>query len=103
MLVYSAPQTVERIPIVDLGGGTSAMRTAQQIHEACRDIGFFYVINHGVPETLLTEQLSCAARFFELPAAPLDQRPLSVDAAPGAEQSQRPRPLFSGDLLQSRP
>jgi isopenicillin N synthase-like dioxygenase len=71
MLAYSAPQSIERIPIIDLGGAGSTAtctKTAEQIHEACRDIGFFYVTNHRVPETLLTKQLAWAARFFALPA-----------------------------------
>ena len=77
MLVYSAPQSVERIPLIDLGGSTaggegSADRAiAQRIFEACRDIGFFYVVNHGIPQALLREQLSSAARFF---AISLDRR-----------------------------
>lgn len=72
MLAYSVPRVAERIPVIDLeGGATSAAaraRLARQIHQACRDIGFFYVAGHGVPEPLLRGQLAAAARFFALPA-----------------------------------
>jgi isopenicillin N synthase-like dioxygenase len=71
MLVYRTPQNIERIPVVDLGAGkvstSGNQKLAQQIHEACRDIGFFYVINHGVPDALLSRQLADAMRFFDLP------------------------------------
>jgi isopenicillin N synthase-like dioxygenase len=72
MLVYRAPQAAADIPVIDLAGGTDSATTrraiARQIHEACRDVGFFYVVNHGVPEALLKQQLAGAARLFALPA-----------------------------------
>jgi isopenicillin N synthase-like dioxygenase len=73
MLLYSSPRTAETIPVIDLSGtATSAearQSAARQLHEACRDIGFFYIANHSVPEMLLKAQLKGAARFFTLPDA----------------------------------
>ena len=80
MLVYSPPKNAETIPVVDLAGTWSSAKTrqavARQLHEACHDIGFFYVANHGVPATLLEAQLGWSARFFALP----DETKLALSA-----------------------
>jgi isopenicillin N synthase-like dioxygenase len=61
------------LPVVDLGawGGGAARRNAvaSALHAACRDVGFLYVKNHGVPEPLRREVFAAAHRFFALPAA----------------------------------
>ncbi|HQT64235.1 MAG: hypothetical protein B7Z75_08850 [Acidocella sp. 20-57-95] len=62
------------IPLIDFGPflhGTPAERdaTARQIGEACRQIGFFYIINHGIPAQLIADTYAQAKRFFALPAA----------------------------------
>jgi isopenicillin N synthase-like dioxygenase len=61
-----------RIPIVDLGpghaGGSGRRAAAASIARAAGDSGFFYVVGHGVPATMLAGQLDCARRFFVLPA-----------------------------------
>lgn len=66
MLLYSAPKTLDTIPIVDLGAG-DAGSIADAIHRACRGTGFFYVANHGVPQALIDAQFAAARRFFDLP------------------------------------
>ena len=43
----------DELPIIDLGGlaggdETALRRIAREIGEACRTIGFFYAVNHGV-------------------------------------------------------
>lgn len=74
MLIYSPPRNAETIPIVDLAGCSTSAKAREAValglREACRDIGFFYVANHGVPEALLKAQLTAAARFFALPDEP---------------------------------
>jgi isopenicillin N synthase-like dioxygenase len=62
------------IPVIDLGPflrGTAADRAeaAKKIGDACRNIGFFYVTNHGVPETLIAQTYAEARRFFSLSPA----------------------------------
>jgi len=62
------------IPLIDFApflDGTPAARAeiARQIGEACRNIGFFYITGHGVPETLIAETYAETKRFFNLPAA----------------------------------
>jgi isopenicillin N synthase-like dioxygenase len=66
MLLYSAPKTLDHIPIVDLGAEDSDS-IAQEIQIACRGTGFFYVVNHGVPQDLIDNQFLFAKRFFDLP------------------------------------
>ena len=44
---------------------------AEQIHQACREWGFFYVKNHGIPTKLQDEMLALSRSFF---SQPLDQK-----------------------------
>ncbi|XP_078354911.1 putative iron/ascorbate oxidoreductase DDB_G0283291 [Oculina patagonica] len=39
----------------------------QQIHEACKDIGFFYITGHGVEQSTLDLLFSYTQKFFALP------------------------------------
>ncbi len=62
------------IPVIDLEESFSSSlerrkRVAAEVRSACRDIGFFYVRNHGVPETLIAATLETSRRFFAKPAA----------------------------------
>lgn len=72
MVIYTPPKPAESIPIIDLGpsfcGGTAGKQAvAFEIHKACRDTGFFYVRNHGIPQSLIDAQFDAARRFFALP------------------------------------
>ena len=64
----------QEIPIIDLAplvadDATLAdkQHTANEIGAACRDVGFFYVKNHGVPREHLESVFPQVRRFFELP------------------------------------
>jgi isopenicillin N synthase-like dioxygenase len=50
------------IPIVDLA--LPLDQVGRQIHKACTTVGFFYVANHGVSETLCTTVLEQARYMF---------------------------------------
>jgi len=63
MIVYTPPIAAKRIPVIDLAGAN----VSWEIHKACRETGFFYVANHGVPQVLIDAQFECARRFFALP------------------------------------
>ncbi len=63
---------VEEVPLVDFGpflAGRAAerKRVALEIGRACRDIGFFYIVRHGVEEALIERVFAEARRFFALP------------------------------------
>ncbi|MGF7149899.1 isopenicillin N synthase-like dioxygenase [Sphingomonas zeicaulis] len=64
----------DEIPIIDFGrflNGDAADRAAvaAEISAACRRIGFFYIVNHGVPEALRQNVLGEARSFFAEPMA----------------------------------
>lgn len=66
--------TETAIPVIDLqplfhGGDAGRQRVADQIGEACRGIGFFYVMGHGIPSELRADVFDVAARFFASPEA----------------------------------
>lgn len=61
------------IPIVDFGPwndktSSSAERAAvaEELVAACRDIGFVYIVNHGIPQKLVDETFSWSKKFFDL-------------------------------------
>ncbi len=67
----SAFTEIPIIDIADLSAGDPAARRAcgRLIGEACRDVGFFYVVNHGIAQTRIDEVFAAAQRFFALPEA----------------------------------
>lgn len=71
-LPISRPVTAEDCPVIDLAtmhGGDAAdfRRIAQQITEASQNLGFFYIINHGIPPAQIDAMLELGKRFFALP------------------------------------
>ncbi|GAB4826100.1 Protein DOWNY MILDEW RESISTANCE 6 [Ancistrocladus abbreviatus] len=56
----------ENVPVVDLGCDDKA-QINQQIGDACRNYGFFQVVNHGVSKEAVEEMLRVAEDFFKLP------------------------------------
>jgi len=63
------------IPIIDIDDTT----VVEAIHRACTEVGFFYVVNHGVGSELITDLLAQSRAFFSLPQSSrqtllLDQR-----------------------------
>ena len=62
----------EEIPIIDLGpylnGESSASeKAAREMRYALEQIGFFFIINHGVPDSLRDRVMAASADFYELP------------------------------------
>ena len=60
------------IPVIDLApldrdAGPAVDHVVAALQRACRDIGFFYVCNHGVPEAIIAETYRQASKFFALP------------------------------------
>jgi isopenicillin N synthase-like dioxygenase len=65
----SAIGTFSSIPIIDLTDATSPSldtrkRVAQEIYDACVNVGFFYIKNHGVPDEAIEGIKHEAKRFF---------------------------------------
>jgi isopenicillin N synthase-like dioxygenase len=40
---------------------------AKEVGTACRDVGFFYAVNHGVDEQILEDTFDALKRYFALP------------------------------------
>eukprot|EP01018_Ginkgo_biloba_P004050 Gb_26903 [translate_table: standard] len=61
--------TTEHIPVVDLEGVQGARRSqiVRQISQACQTWGFFQVVNHGVPTSLLEEMKNAVHRYNQEP------------------------------------
>ena len=62
----------EIIPVIDLGpylaGAAGAIdRTAEELHFALTEIGFYFIVNHGVPSEHIQAVFRQAARFHALP------------------------------------
>src|SRR5262245_40376493 len=72
MIVYTPPRAATRIPVIDLAGSFSGDTAARKqiawdIHRACRETGFFYVANHGIPRAMIDEQFAWTKTLFALP------------------------------------
>ncbi|KAG2329509.1 hypothetical protein Bca52824_000689 [Brassica carinata] len=67
------------LPIIDIGpllvkcddsdmmDDTGVAEVVRKLDRACRDVGFFYVIGHGISESLMRKVKEMTHRFFELP------------------------------------
>ena len=65
-------RTAETIPVIDLGpylaGEPGALeRAARELRFALTEIGFYFIVNHGVPEAPIRGVFAQAARFHALP------------------------------------
>jgi len=52
------------IPIFRMDG-----ETAEKLHEACRDVGFFYLQGHGIEAELIAAVREQTQKLFDLPEA----------------------------------
>jgi isopenicillin N synthase-like dioxygenase len=74
--MLKAPRPASRIevPVLDLtelvqGGPINGL--ARELRHACQTIGFFYVAQHGVPQSVVDDAFEATRRYFGLP---LEQR-----------------------------
>ena len=77
---------MNKLSIVDLGSlgegdEASLTRIAAEVGAACRDVGFFYVVNHGVDRALVAKAFAHSHDFFALPVA--DKRKLAIETIGG--------------------
>ena len=74
------------LPILDLsswreGDRASLARIGAEVGAACRDVGFFYVVNHGVDRELIERAFAQSHRFFALPLA--ERQALAIETIGG--------------------
>ena len=96
------------IPLIDFapftqGDRREQERVAQQVYQACHEIGFMYLQNHGIPQPLLDELLSQTAAFFSLPASEKNKVARSPETNCGyvGLQQERLNPANPGDLKEA--
>ncbi|KIJ69413.1 hypothetical protein HYDPIDRAFT_106017 [Hydnomerulius pinastri MD-312] len=71
-MVVSIPAQDSPLPIVDFasfGDGTTAeaLEIGQKLYEACRDVGFAYLINTGILQSEVDDIFVWSKKFFYLP------------------------------------
>ncbi|XP_052192468.1 flavanone 3-dioxygenase 3-like [Diospyros lotus] len=57
------------MPVIDISGLHDPAHRPHIIHQvglACKELGFFQVINHGIPSSLMKDAMDVGAEFFEL-------------------------------------
>ncbi len=62
------------LPVIDVSGLASPelsarLAVAAELGHACREIGFFYVVNHGIGDATRESMFAAAREFFALPVA----------------------------------
>jgi len=68
-------QAVGTLPVIDIApfvdGGSASARAAvaRELRRVCIDIGFFYLVGHGISDAELDEALARGRAFFRLPLA----------------------------------
>ncbi|CAF1805451.1 unnamed protein product [Brassica oleracea] len=58
------------LPVIDLSLLHQPLLRSRAIHEinmACKEFGFFQVINHGISSSVVKDALDAATQFFDLP------------------------------------
>ncbi|KAI3911902.1 hypothetical protein MKW92_039638 [Papaver armeniacum] len=64
-------RTSKDVPVIDISGLHSTPHdrslVVKDIGVACRQKGFFQIINHGISQSVLDEAITAASNFFELP------------------------------------
>ncbi|KAH9922954.1 uncharacterized protein B0H18DRAFT_1016332 [Fomitopsis serialis] len=65
-------EAFSHIPVIDLSDVSSkdpAVRKAlaDTIRGACMNVGFFYVVSHGIPEAAIAQVLAVSKEYFSLP------------------------------------
>ena len=64
----SGPVSLSASPLSwDATDKQDAERVGKQFYAACRDVGFAYLINTGIPQEMVERMFAMSKAFFELP------------------------------------
>lgn len=87
-------EEVERyIPQIDMSDYFNRREAiTDALWEAATDIGFFQLINHGIPTTLIDDAFTLSGSFFDLPTDTKAQYPLKPGTNAGWEYMAQVRP-----------
>jgi isopenicillin N synthase-like dioxygenase len=95
---------VEHLPVIDMaalfepGDAAGRRRVADAIRTACEAHGFFYLVGHGISETLLADLETESHAFFARPLA--EKMAISMDQGGPAWRGYFP---IGGELTSGRP
>jgi isopenicillin N synthase-like dioxygenase len=72
MQPITAAGDFDAVPVIDFAGmlgedAAAKARVAAKLREACVNVGFFYLANHGIPQPLVNAMFAECPRFFGLP------------------------------------
>jgi len=96
------------VPVVDIAPTLAAGRpiggVVEQVDRACREVGFFAVVGHGITPTLRATTLRCAVEFFALPDA--EKQALAIERSTNNRgyagiAGERLQPDLPGDLKET--
>ncbi|OJT13003.1 hypothetical protein TRAPUB_10480 [Trametes pubescens] len=99
-------EAFDQIPIIDLkdiddANPETKKALGKAVRDACINVGFLYVRNHGIPEETIDKALSASKEFFSLPLdqkIELDIRKASNFKGYNAILTSNNDPLNRGDL-----
>ena len=81
------------VPRIDLGNfETRKHEIADQLWNASTEIGFFQLVNHGIPQGQIDEAFEMTARFFDLPHEVKAKLPMLKGTNWGWEYRSQVRP-----------
>src|SRR6185312_16336069 len=86
-----------RLPVINVApllsrDADARVQTSREIERACRDLGFFYAIGHGVGADTLAALDAASRRFFALPEA----RKMEIAMARGGRARTRAMAVTRG-------
>jgi isopenicillin N synthase-like dioxygenase len=100
---------VENIPVIDIapllhGRAEERREIAAKIGHACRDIGFFAIVNHDVAADLIERTFAVCAEFFALPIDVKNE--IAIEQSPchrgwfsiGGENLDPTKQTYAGDF-----
>ncbi|XP_026662239.2 2-oxoglutarate-Fe(II) type oxidoreductase hxnY [Phoenix dactylifera] len=91
------------LPLVDLSS-TDRAAAARSIRQACMEYGFFYLINHGIEDTVFQKVFEESKKFFSLPLDEKMKRERNEahrGYTPMYAETLDPSSKFKGDLKES--
>lgn len=98
---HAADHQPDALPVIDMTAllaGEDDQATARAIDQAASEVGFFYLIGHGIPLALFDEVEQVARAFFALPEA--DKAAIAMSRGGPAWRGWFP---LGGELTSGRP
>jgi isopenicillin N synthase-like dioxygenase len=76
------PDAKEEIPVLDLGpfrAGTPGAKQALalELHHALEEVGFYFIVNHGIEQSLIDAGFEAARMFHDLPLEEKNAHPFT--------------------------